>query len=568
MTIYRSHIADFPTPDESLFTFLFEGKVDREIPGATPAFIDAPTGRTITRSELKAACLSLGWGLTNIFAKKLGGVELTRGDTVMIFSPNSFAWPFALLGSIAAGLRTTLANSSYTPAELGYQWKDSGAKVVFTHPAFVPTVVTMLEAHGFSKTETRKRIIVMGLGDKEAIAKGFIHMDDLLGKGSLSAAERFDGPLSNETVFLCYSSGTTGKPKGVESTHKNIVSVCLMVQPLFPPMQMGMDVMLGFLPFYHIYGAVLLLPFMLLVGSPVVIMPQFEPEAFCQNIEKYKVSMSLIVPPVCLAIIHHPATNKYNLKTLRFIMSGAAPLGASLISAVHNKLKSVGANTVIPQGYGLTEMSPVSHLLPHDQFLSKVGSAGLLIPNLEARLVGIDGVDVKPGEPGELWLRGPTVMKGYLNNPTATKESITADGWYKTGDVCTRDADGFYHIVDRIKELIKYKGFQVPPAEMEALLLQHPKIVDAAVIGVYSEEEATELPRAYVVPKVKPAPGAESATLSKEIQEWVRERVAKHKFLRGGVVIIDQVPKSAAGKILRRQLRDLAKTEYILKPRL
>ena len=216
MTIHRSPIPDVTIPDESLFTFLFEGKVDREIPGTTPVFIDAPTGRSIARSEFKAACLSLGWGLRNVFAKKLGGVEITRGDTVMIFSPNSFPWPFALFGSIAAGFKTTLANSSYTPAELGFQWKDSRAKVVFTHPMSVPAVLTMLEANELSEEEARKRIIVMGVGDKDATTKGFIHMDDLLGKGSLNAAERFDGPLSNETVYLCYSSGTTGKPKGVE----------------------------------------------------------------------------------------------------------------------------------------------------------------------------------------------------------------------------------------------------------------------------------------------------------------------------------------------------------------
>jgi len=216
MTIYRSSIPDVTIPNESLFTFIFEGKVAREIPPTTPAFIDAPTGRSITRAELKTACLSLGWGLRNVFANKLGGVEITRGDTLLIFSPNSFAWPFALFGSIAAGFRTTLANSSYTPAELGHQWKDSGATVVFAHPTFVPAVVTMLEASGVSKEEARRRIIVMGVGDKGATAKGFIHMDDIMGKGTLSAAARFDGPLSNETVYLCYSSGTTGKPKGVE----------------------------------------------------------------------------------------------------------------------------------------------------------------------------------------------------------------------------------------------------------------------------------------------------------------------------------------------------------------
>jgi 4-coumarate--CoA ligase len=216
MTIYRSPIPDVAIPDESLFTFLFEGKADREIPGTIPAFIDAPTGRTVTRSEFKTASLSLGWGLRNIFASRLGGVEVARGDTVMIFSTNSFSWPLALFGSIAAGLKTTLANSSYTPAELGFQWEDSGAKVVFTHPALVPTVVAMFEACGVSKEEGRKRIVIMGVGDKAATAKGFIHMDDLLGKGTLGAAERFDGPLSQETVFMCYSSGTTGKPKGVE----------------------------------------------------------------------------------------------------------------------------------------------------------------------------------------------------------------------------------------------------------------------------------------------------------------------------------------------------------------
>lgn len=215
MTIYRSPIPDVAAPEEPLFAFLFGRRADRKIPDSTPAFIDGPTGRTVDRSELRTASLSLGWGLRNEFAK-LGGVEITKGDTVMVFSPNSFAWPFALFGSLAAGLKMTLANASYTPAELGHQWKDSNAKAVFTHPALVPTVLTMLEASGIDKEESRKRIIIMGVGDRNATAQGFVHMDDLLEKGVLCMADRSNRPSLDETALICYSSGTTGKPKGVE----------------------------------------------------------------------------------------------------------------------------------------------------------------------------------------------------------------------------------------------------------------------------------------------------------------------------------------------------------------
>ena len=218
MTIrrYRSSIPDVTIPDESLFTFLFEGKIDEEIPGTIHVFVDAPTRRSFTRSEFKAACLSLGWGLRNVFANELGGMKITRGDTVMILSPNSFAWPLALFGSISGGFKITFTDPLSTREELARKWKDSGAKVVFTNRALVPVVFGMLEKNGVSEEEARKRIVVMGVGDRDATADGLIHMDDLRGKGSRAVAERFDGPLSNETVYLCYSSGTTGKPKGVE----------------------------------------------------------------------------------------------------------------------------------------------------------------------------------------------------------------------------------------------------------------------------------------------------------------------------------------------------------------
>jgi len=225
----------------------------------------------------------------------------------------------------------------------------------------------------------------------------------------------------------------------------------------------------------------------------------------------------------------------------------------------------------VVQGYGLTETSPTTHILPLKESLRKAGSIGVLPANLEARLVLYDSSstdgkaaqEAKLGEPGELWIRGPSVMKGYLNNAKATKDSITSDGWFKTGDIATRDSEGFYYIVDRRKELIKYKGFQVSPAELESVLLEHPDIADVAIIGIDSKEEATELPRAYVV-HADPTSlkgDARKIEFGKSVQEWIKPRVARHKFLKGGVVVIDVIPKSAAGKILRRELRDLAKKE-------
>jgi len=214
--------------------------------------------------------------------------------------------------------------------------------------------------------------------------------------------------------------------------------------------------------------------------------------------------------------------------------------------------------------------------LRREDSVRKRGSSGRLIPNLQARLVDENERDVPPGPEirGELWVRGPNVMKGYLNNPTATKNSITPDGWFKTGDIAVMDEEGFFSIVDRKKELIKYKGFQVPPADLEAVLLSRPDILDAAVIGVESPEEATELPRAYIVTsrndELLKDPKA-AAAFAKTIQGWIRTKVAQHKFLRGGVVIIDAIPKSAAGKILRRTLRELAAKEalnYRARPRL
>nr|WBR81425.1 4-coumaroyl-CoA ligase [Sanghuangporus baumii] len=558
--IYKSILPPVEIPDVSVYSYLFP-KIDK-YPESSPAFIDPDTGVTLTRGDLRAKTRELAYGLRNTLHTKFGGPKLARSDVVLVFSPNTVAYPILLFGAYAAGLKATLANAAYTPPELAHQYQDSGASLVITYPALLPVVLKMFEHLKIDAKQARQRIVIAGWGLKDKGPKGFIQMEDLLGTGRLENEERFDGPLANETTLLCYSSGTTGKPKGVETTHKNLISCMRMVSDIFPLVH-GKDRTIGVLPFFHIYGVLNLLHSCVDKAIPVVVMSRFEPVAFCKLIEKFKITFIFLVPPILVVLSRHPAVDQHNLSSLRRLVSGAAPLGAALTQAVQERLKSRGAQVAIVQGYGLTETSPNSHLLPEADADRKIGSIGLLLPNLEARVDTDDGEDAKEGEPGELWLRGPTIMKGYLNNPDATRDSITPDGWFKTGDVAVIDKEGYYYIVDRKKELIKYKGFQVPPAELEAVLLQHPDIADVGVVGVTSHVEATEFPRAYVVhAQGLPKDEKDRHRFATAVQKWIETHVARHKFLCGGVVVVDAIPKSASGKILRRELRERAKQEY------
>ncbi|KIK09211.1 hypothetical protein K443DRAFT_671694 [Laccaria amethystina LaAM-08-1] len=569
--IYTASIPPVSIPNHSIFTHLFDNTT---YPGSAPAFIDASSATTLSRGQLKQLALCLGYAL-----RTHPNLATKRGDTVLIYSQNSLVWPVVIFGSVAAGLRCTLANNAYSATELAFQYQDSEAKIVFSSEDGVATVFEMFKQLGLSKSEAERRIVLMPNGLQwaggPAIAvkpelAGLLQVPDLLTLGALKEEEKFEGSQVNETVYLCYSSGTTGKPKGVETTHKNMVSVLEMVAKIYPKLTLGVDAMLGILPFYHIYGAVNLLHFPFLHGIPVAIMARFDPVQFCANIERYKITNTLIVPPVLVVLNRHPAVDQYDMSTLEVLLSGAAPLGAALTKQVTERLLSKRKGNkplYVIQGYGLTETSPTTHMLQTPYAISKIGSIGTLLPNLEARLV-VDGdgdgnIDAEQGQPGELWVRGPSVMKGYLNNVAATKDAITTDMWFKTGDIAIRDAEGFYYIVDRRKELIKYKGFQVPPAELESVLLTHPEVADAAVIGVDSIKEATELPRAYVVAAYPENVKTDSqkAAFAESVKKWIQQKVARHKHIRGGVVIIDAVPKSAAGKILRRELRDRAKEE-------
>jgi acyl-CoA synthetase (AMP-forming)/AMP-acid ligase II len=290
----------------------------------------------------------------------------------------------------------------------------------------------------------------------------------------------------------------------------------------------------------------------LAAGGTVVTMPRFDLQSFLVLLEKYRVTIAPLVPPIVLGLTKHPSIDEFDLSSLRLVFSGAAPLGEEIARGLSARL-----GCPVVQGYGMTEASPVTHLSPTRDAPFKPGSIGRVVPNTEVKLVVVgtsEGVR-GPGEDGELWIRGPQIMKGYLNRPQDTADSIDGDGWYHTGDVGHVDDDGFFYIVDRTKELIKYKGLQVAPAELEALLLVHPAVLDAAVVRS-PDAEAGEVPKAFVVLKSDEASRAVSADA---IMAFVAARVAPHKRIRR-VEFIDQIPKSASGKILRRVLvqRDAA----------
>ncbi|KIO13931.1 hypothetical protein M404DRAFT_11945 [Pisolithus tinctorius Marx 270] len=571
--IFRSSLPSVALPRRSIFTHLL-GTCPRTpdlvggFPASAPAFIDSVTGSTISRGALRSFALQLAFSLQTPPNPLKALIHAATPPVVLIFSPNSIVWPIMLFGAAAAGFRTTLANSAYTPSELKYQYLDSGARLIFAHPSLFGIVQEMLTSIGYSESDIRSTVVLATSAwftntphpNTNREFSNLTRLEDLLGRGELASEVSFDGERSNDTFCLCYSSGTTGKPKGVETTHYNLTSVIDIVKPVWPPKDKLPDVFLGSLPYYHIYGAAKLLLLPVALCAPTVVVAGFEPDEFLGAIAKYRATYVLVVPPILVVFARHPAIHKYDLTSLRMIFCGAAPLSPDLVRVVRERLQSTGSNVVITQGYGLTETSPTVFILPLEHACDRVGSAGLLLPNLEARLVREDGgemlTDIESA--GELWLRGPTIMKGYLNNPTATAAAITPDGWLKTGDIAVRDNGGFFAIVDRRKELIKYKV--LPPAELESVLLQHPDVADTAVIGVHSEEEATELPRAYVVP-AKAVPEKEALSFSLGIQRWVASRVAPHKKLRGGIVLVKQVPKSAAGKILRRELRDRAKND-------
>ncbi|KAJ4370576.1 hypothetical protein N0V83_005097 [Neocucurbitaria cava] len=542
----ESKFPKLPIPDVDLWAFLFERK-DRTYPDDKVIYFDPYTKRSYTYAQVRSAAENFGKGLKALW-------DWQKGDVLALYTPNCIDTPAITWGCHWAGGILSPANPNYTVEELAFQLKDSGARAIVTQLPFIKNAQEAAKKVGIPLD----KVIVMG--DQRDPEHKVKHFTSIINTAGSAKYRRTKAKPSEDLAFLVYSSGTTGHPKGVMLTHRNIVANTMMIkaaeaghlQPTGGPTGEG-DKLLAFLPFFHIYGLTCLIHQSLYSGLQLVVMPKFDLEDFCRFIQELKITFAYVVPPIVLLLSKHPLVSKYDLSSIRMMNSGAAPLTRELVEAVHKRL-----NVPVKQGYGLSETSPTTHTQPWEDWDKTIGSVGTLLPYQTAKYMSPEEKEMPVGEVGELWIKGPNVFKGYLNNPEGTAHALTADGYFKTGDVGYQDKNGNFYITDRVKELIKYKGFQVPPAELEGILVSHPNVLDVAVIGVYSKDQATELPRAYVVPKDGLGKTEKEA---KEIIDWLGSKVAHHKKLRGGVRFVDEIPKSVSGKILRRMLKVKAQEE-------
>ena len=511
--IFRGPYPDVSIPEVSLTDFIFNSTA--EIRDKT-ALIDGLSGRSLTYAELEDS--------VHRVAASLARRGFQKGDVFAIFSANCIEYAVIFHAVAMLGGINTTVNPLYTADEAALQLEDAGAKFMVTAAPFMEKAVAAARATNIQE------LFVFG---ESAGATPFNSLLESDGR-----VPRVEIDPKNDLVALPYSSGTTGLAKGVMLTHYNLVANMRQMDGL-DYFHRG-DTLLCVLPLFHIYGLVVVLNMGLHLGATIITMPRFDLEQFLTLIQKYRVTLSHIVPPIVLKLAKDPIVDNYDLSSLKMIFSGAAPLGAELSRQC---MERIGCG--IRQGYGMTETSPVTHSSPADAARMKLGSVGPAAPNTECKLVDpATGEELGPNQEGEVCVRGPQVMKGYLNNPEATAITIDADGWLHTGDIGYADEEGHFFIVDRVKELIKYKGFQVAPAELEAVLLTHPAVADAAVIPCH-DDEAGEVPKAFVV--------ARQETSAEAIMEFVAGRVAPHKKIRE-LEFIDQIPKSLSGKILRRVL--------------
>ncbi|MBE1283776.1 MAG: AMP-binding protein [Rhodobacteraceae bacterium] len=514
MTIYTSSFDDIALSDLTITQRVFAGLAMEDV-----VLVDGPSGRTFTGAQMMAAVKSLAGGLA--------ARGLTPGKSVALMAPNLPEYCIAFHAICWAGGTATTINPTYTAPEVHHQLNDADAELLITVGPFAEMAGEAVQGTGVTE------IVVIG-----DAPDGTTPLSALMGP---PLEDQVPVDVTDHVAALPYSSGTTGLPKGVMLTHRNLVvnvDQMLANADLIPG-----EKTVSFLPFFHIYGLQVMMNLYLAAGAGVVTMPRFDLEMYLNLCTEYQTPRLWVVPPVALALAAHPILDTYDMSYVQQVNSAAAPLGADVSEAIAKRM-----GTRATQAYGLTELSPASHVSPSGY--GKPGASGVNVPNTECRIVDPETLQDRPlGEDGEIWVRGPQVMKGYLKRPDATAECITTEGWFRTGDIGHYDDEGYLYITDRLKELIKYKGFQVAPAEVEAQLVTHPAIADAAVIGK-PDAEAGELPMAFITP----APGQDAPSLG-DVQSYLEGRLAHYKQIRE-MEVTDEIPKSASGKILRRFLRD------------
>ena len=523
--MFTSPYPDVDIPNVSVYDYLFGSLTDDDL--GRIALIDPATGAETRYGALRAQ--------VQAFAGALAARGVTTDTVLGLLCPNVPAFATVFHGILRAGATVTTINSLYTAGEIEKQLKDAAATWLLTVSPLLPQAKAAAAAAGIDDAHL---IVLDG-------AEGHANLRDLLTEQSPPPQVSFD-PATHVAV-LPYSSGTTGQPKGVMLSHRNLVANVQQCRTNIDLRET--DRVLAVLPFFHIYGMTVLLNLALRQRASLVTMPRFDLVDFLTNIQKFGCTYLYIAPPIAVALAKHPVVDQFDISSVHTVFSGAAPLDGDTAETAGRRI-----HARMLQGYGMSELSPVSHAMPYERDDIPVSSVGAMLPNQQVKLVDTEtGEEISDVEdngvtkPGEIWVRGPNVMLGYLNKPDATAETLDADGFLHTGDIGVYHSGGYFSIVDRVKELIKYKGYQIAPAELEALLLGHPKVMDAAVIGIL-DDEGQEIPKAFVVA----AP--DSGLTEEEGMSLVADNVAPYKKVRR-VEFIEAIPKSTSGKILRKDLR-------------
>ncbi|GAB7355392.1 hypothetical protein MBLNU459_g5913t1 [Dothideomycetes sp. NU459] len=506
-------------------------------------YTNALTKERLSYADVKTATTHLSTALVTHYAFR-------PGDTVALFSQNTIWYPVAMLGTLRAGGVVSGASPAYNVEEMSYALRTAGAKFLMTHPASMEVAVAAAAQAGIPKS---RLFLLEGEMYGFTTVKQLIEMGRRQGSGGQTPSFKIPKGKTNGDVcgFLSFSSGTTGLPKAVMIAHQNVIAQCLQVRQITPSDHKRV---LAVLPLFHITGLVHGLHLPVLINAEVVMLPSFTMKSMLDTIVEYQLRELLLVPPILIRLVRDPIVDEYDLSFLRRFSSGAAPLSEEIIQLLKKKFPQTG----FKQGYGMTEScSCITAHPPEFYDYEHAHSVGTICASTSVKIVKEDGSEAGINEPGEILAKGPQIVMGYLNNEKATKESFDADGYLHTGDQGVIDEKGLITITDRLKEMIKVKGIGVAPAELEDLLLGHPKVEDVAVLGI-KDEYSGELPKAYVVPKsgtAKQGDDKAAQELGRELLKYVRDKKVRHKHVKE-IEFIDVIPKSASGKILRRVLRD------------